>query len=206
MQAVALVVSARKRGNGYDFAEFVLKHLASEGVDTELVNFYNYRFEPCQRCHYECMDFETLPDALENFCPIDDDVCLIWEKVWKADIVLLFIPTYRGYPPATWIAFYQRYLGIKLPRELWQAMQERQKKAVVSAVVLASPDGATGGEWTPAIVAANVKAMKQKVAAFEVINNYGFDTRGDSGRLLDEKEVQRRLMFLAQRTLCVARE
>jgi multimeric flavodoxin WrbA len=206
MKALALVVSARERGNGYDMAEYVLEHLSSAGVETELANFFDYRILPCHECSYECLDFEALPDTLANYCPIDDDVPRLWQKVWDADILLLFVPTYRGFPPASWFAFLQRFLGIKLPPESWQALQERQRRSVVSAVVLASPDGASGGEWTPAIVAANLKLLKRKTAAFEVINNYGYATRADSGRLLDEAEVRRRLTFLAQRTLTVAHE
>jgi multimeric flavodoxin WrbA len=204
VKAVALVVSAREKGNCHDFAAFVLEQLKSANVETELVNFYDYRIVPCQGCSYECLEFEELPDKLETYCPIDDDVCLIWEKVWDADILLLFIPTYRGFPPASWIAFWQRYLGLKLPSGSWKELQERQRKAVVSAVVLASPAGATGGEWTPAIVAANVRWMKQRSAAFEVINNHGFEEDCVSGRLIDEVEIQRRLTHLAQRTLLVA--
>lgn len=141
----------------------------------------------------------------ELACPISDDVRLIWEKVWGADILLLFIPTYRGFPPASWIAFLQRNLGLRRIY-LEEKVLEKMKRSIVSAVVLASPEGATGREWTPAIVAANVKWMKQKAATFEVINTYGFETDCVSGRLIDEAEIQRRLTFLAQRTLSAARE
>ena len=108
--------------------------------------------------------------------------------------------------PRPGLLFFQRGLGLKLPRSSWEALQERQRKAVVSAVVLASPEGATGGEWTPAIVAANVRWMKQKAAAFEVINNYGFEEDCISGRLIDESEIQRRLTHFAQRTLSVSQK
>lgn len=192
MKAVALAISAREQGNCYDFATFVLEHLASAGVETELINFCNYRIIPCQRCNYECVRSKDQPDGEELTCPVEDDVRLIWEKAWSADILLLFIPTYRGFPPASWIAFFQRNLAFSKHAPL-----EKLERAVVSAVVLASPEGAAGGEWTPAIVAANVKWMKQKAAAFEVINTLGFETDCVSGRLIDEVEIQRRLAFLA---------
>lgn len=49
MKAIALVVSAREKGNCYDFAAFVLEQLKSTGVETELVNFHDYRSAPCQK-------------------------------------------------------------------------------------------------------------------------------------------------------------
>jgi len=48
--------------------------------------------------------------------------------------------------------------------------------------------------------------MKQKAAAFEVINNYGFEEDCISGRLIDESEIQRRLTHFAQRTLSVSQK
>lgn len=55
MKAIALAVSARERGNCYDFAQFALDRLAANGVETELINFYDYQITPCQRCDYECL-------------------------------------------------------------------------------------------------------------------------------------------------------
>ena len=43
MKAIALAVSARKEGNGFDFAQFVLNRLHTNGLETELVNFYDYQ-------------------------------------------------------------------------------------------------------------------------------------------------------------------
>lgn len=76
---------------------------------------------------------------------------------------------------------------------------------VVSAVVLASPQWSGIGERTPSIVADQIKNMDRRVAGFEVINNAGFETENLFGRLINEKEIKRRLEFLADRTLKVAR-
>jgi len=48
--------------------------------------------------------------------------------------------------------------------------------------------------------------MDRKVAGFEVINNVGFETENLFGKLINEEEIQRRLEFLADRTLKVAKE
>jgi hypothetical protein len=42
----ALVVSARKKGNCYDFAGLILKRLKKTGIETELINFYDYQITP----------------------------------------------------------------------------------------------------------------------------------------------------------------
>jgi multimeric flavodoxin WrbA len=50
MKAIALVISARKNGNCYDFAKFILKRLKKTDIETELINFYDYQItndSPC---------------------------------------------------------------------------------------------------------------------------------------------------------------
>lgn len=201
MKALALVVSARKHGNCYDFARFVLDRLKAAGVETELVNFYDHRISPCQHCAYECVQRYDPQKGVDAPCPIDDDVRTIWEKTWAADILFLFVPNYGGLPPALWIAFNQRAQAFSR-----EAPVEMLKKSVVSAVVLAAPHWSSGAQWTPSIIADEVKCMGRKVAGFEVINNAGFETENLFGNLINEKEIQRRLEFLTDRTMKVAKE
>jgi multimeric flavodoxin WrbA len=201
MKALALVVSARKHGNGYDFARFIVDRLEAAGVETELANFYDYRITPCERCAYECLQRRDPQEGVAAPCPIDDDVRTLWEKAWAATILFLFVPTYGGLPPALWVAFSQRAQGFFRERPV-----ETLRKSVVSAVVLASPHGAEGAEWTSAIMANEIKHMGRRVAGFEVINNAGFETDNVFGRLINEEEIQRRLTFLVDRTLKKARE
>ena len=134
MKAIALVVSARPRGNCYDFAEFVLQRLQTSAVETELVNFHDYQITPCQRCAYECIQHIDPNKGVDAPCPIQDDVRPIWEKTWTAEILFLFIPNYGGLPPALWFAFSQRVQGFYR-----QAPFEKLKRSVVSAVILAAP-------------------------------------------------------------------
>ena len=200
MKALALAVSARRRGNCYDFGRFVLDRLEAAGVETELVNFYDYRITPCQRCAYECLQRWDPRKGVNAPCPIDDDVRAIWEKTWAADLLFLFVPNYGGTPPALWLAFSQRYQAF-----FREAPVERLKKRVVSAVVLAAPQHSTGAQWAPSIVADEVKHLGGQVAGFEVVNNAGFETENLFGGLIREEEIQRRLEFLADRTLECAR-
>ena len=201
MKAVALVVSARPRGNCYDFAEFMLARLQSEGVETELVNFDDYHITPCQHCAYECIQHVDPRKGVDAPCPIDDDVLSIWKRTWAAEILLLFIPNYGGLPPALWFAFSQRYQSIYR-----QAPLEKLKHSVVSALVLAAPHQSGGAPWLLSYIGDEVKGLDRKVAGFEVINPTEFDIEYSFSRLIGQPEIQRRLEFLADRTLKVARE
>lgn len=201
MKAVALVVSARERGNCRDFAEFMLERLRAGGVETELVNFYDYRITPCQGCHYECLRRRDPQRRAGEPCPIDDDVRRIWEKTWESEILLLFVPTYGGVPPALWVAFSQRQQAF-----FRQAPLEKLRRSVVGAVVIAAPRTSSGALWTPSIMADEIKWMDRKVAGFEVINNAGYATGNSFGGLIREPEIQRRLAFLAERVLRAAED
>lgn len=77
---------------------------------------------------------------------------------------------------------------------------------MVGAVVVAAPHNSSGAQWTPSIMADEVKWMDRKVAGFEVINNAGYATECLFGSLIREPEIQRRLAFLAERVLRAAEE
>lgn len=201
MKAIALVVSAREHGNCYDFARFALDRLASKGVETELVNFYNYEIRPCEHCAYECLQRRDPGKGIDAPCPIHDDVRAIWEKTWAAKILLLFIPNYGGFPPALWLGFSQRAQAF-----FREAPLEKLKDSVVSAVVIAAPHFSGGAQWTPSILADEVKGLDRRVAGFELINSAGFETESLFGGLINEVEIRRRLEFLADRTLKMAEE
>jgi hypothetical protein len=49
-----------------------------------------------------------------------------------------------------------------------------------------------------------IKSIGRKVGGFEIINNAGFETENLLGKLTYEKEIKRRLEFLADRTLTTA--
>jgi|GEM_PF-725706 len=196
IRAVALVVSARENGNCSHFAQFVLGRLRASGEDTELVNFYDWRITPCQRCAYECLQNRYPQGRVSAPCPIEDDVRAVWEKTWHAEILLLFVPTYGGFPPALWFAFSQRVQAF-----FREAPLEKLKRSVVSAVLVGAPHLAGGAQWLPSIMADEIKGLDREVACFEVINSAGFETRDSFGGLIEEAETQRRLAFMAERTL-----
>jgi multimeric flavodoxin WrbA len=201
MKAITLVASARKPGNCFDFARYVLDRLETNGVETEMVNFFDYRISPCHNCAYECLQQNDPDKGKQKPCPIDDDAGLIWKKTWDSQILFLFVPNYGGLPPALWVAFSQRSQAF-----FREAPLETLKKSVVSAVVIAAPHNSSGAQWTPSIMADEVKWLDRKVASFELINNSGYATDGLFGSLIKEKEIQARLDFLVDRTLEAARK
>jgi multimeric flavodoxin WrbA len=201
VKAAAVIASARKRGNCYDFAEYMLEKFAAVHVNTELITLSEYNITPCQGCTYQCVQEFNPQKRVNTPCPITDDVKSIWEKMWGAEILLLYIPTYGGLPSALWVALSQRSQGIRK-----NFLKKVVQGYVVSAVVLASPHWSGIGERTPSIVADQIKTMDRKVAGFEVINNSGFKTENLFGRLIREEEIQRRLNFLVDRTLDVVKE
>ena len=183
LNARALVVSARKHGNCFDIGSYILEQLKEKGVGTELINFWDYQITPCQYCEYECLQ--------KQLCPIEDDVEAIWKKVWETELLFLVIPNYGGMPPALWVAFSQRAQSLKAPS---------QDKSFISAIVLASPNTASGAQWTPSMISDEIKWMGKKVACFEVINNNGYECGNSYGGLIKEVEVKKRLDFIIERS------
>ena len=201
MKATALVVSARKHGNCYDLAHFVLDHLETEGVETELVNFDDYSITPCQGCEYECIQ-KLDPDKGANaLCPIQDDVRMIWEKTWRSEILFLFVPNYGGTPPALWFAFSERSQAF-----FREAPLEKLKKSVVSAVLLVSPHQSSGAPWALSFMGDEVKGMDRKVIGFEVINPPQFMDEYTFHPLIQNAEIQRRLLYVTDKTWQAAKK
>lgn len=201
MKAIALVVSARRQGNCFDFARFALDRTQQAGMDTELINFDEYRINPCHGCEYQCVQHVDKAKGKDDPCPIEDDVRLIWEKTWNAGILYLFVPTYGGLPPALWLAFSQRSQAFYR-----QAPVEFLKKSVVSAVIIAPPHQSSGAPWIYSLMGDEVKGLDRKVAGFEVINPTEFSQDYTFNPLIRESEIQRRLEFLVDRTVSTARE
>jgi multimeric flavodoxin WrbA len=197
MKALALVASARKGGNGFDFGSYILSRMHANGWETEMVEFYDYDIQPCHHCAYECLQRHNPSQKQDSPCPIQDDVRSLWQKSWQADALILIVPNYGGLPPALWTAFSQRSQSF-----FSQAPLEKLRKSVVSALVIASPQYSSGAQWTPSIMADEVKWLDdRRAAAFEVINNSAYVTEGLFGRLIHEPAIPTRLNDFCDQTL-----
>jgi len=85
MKAIGIVGSPRKNGNTEILTKHTLKAIAEEGLETELIRLAGLDIRPCNAC-FICHE--------EERCPIDDDVFPIYEKMKKADAIILASPVY----------------------------------------------------------------------------------------------------------------
>ena len=138
MNVLAIVGSPRK---GY--ATDTLVDKAVQGVETvhpdgavAKVNLGDLHILHCKNC-LTCRDADT--DAPFSPCVIKDDMALVYEKILKADALILGTPVHSGYPTALMMMFLERitwtfakpeksYLNIKgcpTPRS------NKQRKAII---------------------------------------------------------------------------
>lgn len=185
MRVVAVASSARQRGNCYEIAEAILARLRGRGIETELIRTIDYDINPCNRCSYECFRDDA-------FCPIDDDVPMIWEKMKEANGIVLVVPSYYGLPPAVFKAIIERAQGILgwVTEEFRNLDSVWRGKPVIAAVVA---DG--GGETI-------LEYLKGLLSSVEVIPEHFSYARlgrpGFKGGLIELPEVTSRIEELAE--------
>jgi multimeric flavodoxin WrbA len=88
MKVIAFNGSARKGGNTSQLLQIVLDQLDKEKIETELVELAGKRITGCIAC-YKCFERKNLRCAVE-----DDVIYECFEKMLKADAILLGPPTY----------------------------------------------------------------------------------------------------------------
>ncbi len=87
MKILGIVGSPRKNGNTEILTAHVLKAVAEQGVDTELIRLAGKDIRPCNAC-MTCKKKEA--------CSIDDDLWPIYLKMKRADGIILASPVYYG--------------------------------------------------------------------------------------------------------------
>ncbi len=87
MKVVAIVGSPRKNGNTEILAEYTLKAIAEEGIETELIPLAGKDIKFCTAC-MACVEKEQ--------CPIKDDLFPIYQKMKTAEGIILASPVYYG--------------------------------------------------------------------------------------------------------------
>ena len=103
MRVVAFSGSSRKDGNTAILLHRVLRELETEGIQTELVQLYNRRFQGCSAC-LKCAETQ------DNRCSglKDDGLNECIEKMIAADGILVGSPTYYANCTATTQALMER--------------------------------------------------------------------------------------------------
>jgi len=179
MTVVALVCSARRRGNYYSLAQIMLNNLKKKSIETEILNAYNYEITPCSHCNYEC--FES-----PRNCPIRDDVPEIWEKLKEADSCIFAIPTYYGVPSALYRAIIEREQGIlelvgSIPE--FRDLEGVWKDKIVAIFVVSNG----GGENVKNIILEYFPSQTKTMA--EVFSCCKYGTAGYNSSLAKNKDV-----------------
>ncbi|OGO01347.1 MAG: hypothetical protein A2Y90_00535 [Chloroflexi bacterium RBG_13_52_12] len=87
MKAVGIVGSPRKAGNTEILTAHCLKAMAEEGLETELIRLAGLDIRGCNHCGY-CHENEG--------CSIEDDLQPVYEKMIKADALIVASPVYYG--------------------------------------------------------------------------------------------------------------
>ena len=105
MLVVGIVGSPRKGGNTEILMKEALKICQKEGLETEFSHLADLRIDPCN----ECMVCKK-----ERICPIEDDFSPLYEKMLKADGILLGSPVFFSSATPAIKALIDRagYLGI----------------------------------------------------------------------------------------------
>ena len=102
MKVTAFVGSSRKKFT-YNAAEQFLKNLQSLGdVDCEIVSLSDYNLKICKGCK---LCFEKG----KEFCPLNDDRDILFEKIKNSDGILLASPNYSFHVSGSMKVFLDRF-------------------------------------------------------------------------------------------------
>ena len=149
---LGLVFSARSGGNLYDLAKRLFSMVSAElpEAKAELVEISERKVSPCNGCQYECL--LSKPPR----CPTNDDVLDLWRSALRSDLLVYFIPTYGGLPPATWVAFQQRYHGVVHH----EPSVEGNPNGKVAALTIYEPAGTRTGDLSQEAICRIIKELK----------------------------------------------
>ncbi len=105
MSVLGIVGSPRKGGNTELYMKLAPETCESEDLATELIHLSDYQVKPCN----ECLVCKTIKD-----CPIQDDFSGIYQKMLKAQGIILSSPVFFSSATPEIKALIDRagYLGI----------------------------------------------------------------------------------------------
>ncbi|MTI94386.1 MAG: hypothetical protein FH749_02705 [Firmicutes bacterium] len=175
MQITALSCG-RPQGNSAALADYFLQQLTGFATTSHHIQLATAAITPCGNCEYRCFS---------GSCPYDDEADAILSKLYSSDITALFVPTYGGLPPATWVALMQRRQSMD-----WKRQNPRQ---FLVGVVLANAAGATSKEHTPKIIEATVADWGAAKTAYMQVEPREHQQSSLTPDLILAGDVQRKL-------------
>jgi len=99
--------SPRKYGNTYKSLRIALMAVEYEGLDTELTNLVDLDIKPCLGCLCDEQKACRYP------CVIDDDMKTLYDKVLKADVLIIATPIYWFSPSSVVKKFIDRLTALE---------------------------------------------------------------------------------------------
>jgi multimeric flavodoxin WrbA len=106
MKLLAFNGSPRKKWNTAQLLEQALAGAESQGAKTKLYNLYDLDFKGCMSC-FAC---KRVGGKSYGHCGINDDLKPIFEKIEKADAILIGSPIYLGITTGVTRCFLERLI------------------------------------------------------------------------------------------------
>jgi multimeric flavodoxin WrbA len=107
VKIIGLSGSPRKDGNTEILVKEALKAAKKEGAETEFITLAGKEIQPCQAC-YSCRVEES-----KGVCAIEDDLPQIFDKLKKADGIIIGSPVYFLSVTAQLKALFDRSLVLR---------------------------------------------------------------------------------------------
>lgn len=106
MKVIAINGSPRKNWNTAQLLENAIEGAKSAGAEIEFIHLYDLDYKGCRSC-LSCKRENT-----KNYgrCSINDDLKPLFDKIEKADVLILGSPIYFGSLSAEMRAFLERFL------------------------------------------------------------------------------------------------
>jgi multimeric flavodoxin WrbA len=106
MKVMAFNGSPRKKWNTATLLSKALEGAASKGAETELIHLYDLDYKGCISC-FAC---KTLGGKSYGSCAVQDDLTAVFNRVERADAIILGSPIYWGTVSGEMKSFMERLL------------------------------------------------------------------------------------------------
>lgn len=184
MYALAINGSPRKKGNTAQMLESVLRGTAADGAQMEMVHLYDYRYTGCISC------FECKRKGGKNYgkCAMQDELTVILEKAWQAEILILGSPIYFGDVTGEMRSFFERLVFpfTSYDREIPTLFSGTKKTAVIYTMNVADDSGYR--PFQQMTMERTLKRLFGQVESLAALDTYQFEDYSQyHAPLFDEK-------------------
>lgn len=171
MYALAINGSPRKKGNTVQMLESVLRGTAADGARTEMVHLYDYRYTGCISC-FEC---KRKGGKSYGKCDIQDELTVILEKAWQAEILILGSPIYFGDVTGEMRSFFERLVFpfTSYDREIPTLFSGTKKTAVIYTMNVA--DDSSYRPFQQMTMERTLKRLFGQVESLAALDTYQFE-------------------------------